>query len=260
MAERRMFAKTIVDSDAFLDMPVTARLLYYDLGMRADDHGFVNSPKKIMRTIGASEDDLRILLARRFIIGFDNGVIVIKHWRINNYLRKDWHKDSPYQDELARLEVSENGAYTVKSADVFGDEPSPNRQRIGDESATNRQQIGDVISLDKLVKPNQYKENGQTAGRFAPPTVEQVREYTAEKGLAVNAEHFVDYYAARGWKLGKGQPMKDWQAAVRTWANLDKERKAEKCGAIIESFDPEKTAADALERSMREMLEAIGND
>ena len=83
MAERRMFAKTIIDSDAFLDMPVTARLLYYDLAMRADDDGFVNSPKKIMRMIGASQDDLSILCLRKFLIPFDNGVVVIKHWRIH---------------------------------------------------------------------------------------------------------------------------------------------------------------------------------
>ena len=89
MAERRMFAKTIIDSDAFLDMPMSARLLYYDLGMRADDDGFINSPKKIMRMIGASNDDVNILIARKFVIPFDSGVVVIKHWRINNYLRND---------------------------------------------------------------------------------------------------------------------------------------------------------------------------
>ena len=88
MAEKRMFAKTIIDSDAFIEMPISARLLYYDLGMRADDDGFVNSPKKIMRMIGASEDDMRILAMRKFIIPFDNGLVVIKHWRINNYLRR----------------------------------------------------------------------------------------------------------------------------------------------------------------------------
>ena len=87
MAERRMFAKTIIDSDAFIDMPVTARLLYYDLAMRADDDGFVNSPKKIMRMIGASQDDLSILIVKKFILPFDNGVVVIKHWRIHNYIR-----------------------------------------------------------------------------------------------------------------------------------------------------------------------------
>lgn len=113
MAERRMFAKTIIDSDAFIDMPTTARLLYYDLGMRADDDGFVNSPKKIMRMIGASEDDMKILIAKKFIIPFESGVVVIKHWRINNYLRSDRYKKTTYQEEKEQLTVKENGAYSL---------------------------------------------------------------------------------------------------------------------------------------------------
>ncbi len=113
MAERRMFAKTIIDSDAFIDMPVTARLLYYDLAMRADDDGFVNSPKKIMRMIGASQDDLSILILRKFIIPFESGVVVIKHWKIHNYIQKDRYHPSKYEDEKAMLGVQENGAYTI---------------------------------------------------------------------------------------------------------------------------------------------------
>ena len=113
MAERRMFAKTIIDSDAFLDMSVTARLLYYDLSMRADDDGFVNSPKKIMRMIGASEDDLRMLAARKFIIPFENGVVVIKHWRIHNYIRKDTYNETKYKEEKATLMLDENNSYTT---------------------------------------------------------------------------------------------------------------------------------------------------
>ena len=113
MAERRMFAKTIIDSDAFLDMPVTARLLYYDLGMRADDDGFVNSPKKIMRVVGASQDDMNILIMRKFIIPFDSGVVVIKHWKINNYIRNDRYVETKYKEEKAALLFDENNAYTA---------------------------------------------------------------------------------------------------------------------------------------------------
>lgn len=117
MAERRMFAKTIIDSDAFLDMPVTARLLYYDLSMRADDDGFVNSPRKIMRMIGASQDDLGVLAAKKFIIPFESGVVVIKHWRIHNYIQKDRYKPTNYQKELSMLTVKENKAYTLDAPD-----------------------------------------------------------------------------------------------------------------------------------------------
>lgn len=115
MAERRMFAKTIIDSDAFLDMPMSARLLYYDLGMRADDDGFINSPKKIMRMIGASNDDVNILIARKFVIPFDSGVVVIKHWRINNYLRNDRYTETKYLEEKSTLDVDKNGSYTTKN-------------------------------------------------------------------------------------------------------------------------------------------------
>ena len=121
MAERRMFAKTIIDSDAFLEMPISARLLYYDLGMRADDDGFVNSPKKIMRVIGATNDDMNILIMRKFIIPFDNGVVVIKHWRINNYLRKDRYNETQYIEQMACLDVDEKGNYHLKDTNGIPD-------------------------------------------------------------------------------------------------------------------------------------------
>lgn len=126
-----MFAKTIIDSDAFLDMPVTARLLYYDLSMRADDDGFVNSPKKIMRMIGASQDDINILIFRKFIIPFDNGIVVIKHWRIHNYIRKDTYNETPYIEQKAMLELDENKSYRLINQEQF-----EARQLSVDDSST----------------------------------------------------------------------------------------------------------------------------
>lgn len=116
MAEKRMFAKTIIDSDAFLDMPLSTQSLYFHLSMRADDDGFVNNPKKIQRMVGASDDDFKILVAKSFIICFETGVIVIKHWLIHNYIRKDRKQDTKYQEEFSRLLVKDNGAYTLDSA------------------------------------------------------------------------------------------------------------------------------------------------
>ena len=118
MAERRMFAKTIVLSDAFLDMPLSARCLYFTLGMLADDDGFVNSPKSVMRQCGASMDDLKLLLAKKFILDFESGVIVIKHWRIHNYIQKDRYKQSKYIDEKETLLIDERGVYTKCIQDV----------------------------------------------------------------------------------------------------------------------------------------------
>lgn len=112
MAERRMFAKTIVLSDAFLDMPLSARCLYFTLGMFADDDGFVNSPKGIMRQCGASEDDMKVLISKKFVLTFESGVIVIKHWRINNYLRNDRYQETKYLEEKSELTTDDNGAYT----------------------------------------------------------------------------------------------------------------------------------------------------
>ena len=117
MAERRMFAKTIIDSDAFLDMSLSTQALYFHLSMRADDDGFINNPKKIQRMIGASEDDMKVLIIKRFIIPFESGIVVIKHWKIHNYIRGDRKKDTNYPEEMSLLAEKENGAYTLKTDD-----------------------------------------------------------------------------------------------------------------------------------------------
>ena len=113
MAERRMFAKTIIDSDAFLDMPLTTQALYFHLSMRADDEGFINNPKKIVRMIGAGEDELKLLFAKGYVIPFDSGVVVIKHWKIHNYIQKDRFKTTLYTDEKSCIYVKENNEYAI---------------------------------------------------------------------------------------------------------------------------------------------------
>ena len=113
MAERRMFAKTIIDSDAFIDMPLSSQALYFHLSMRADDDGFINNSKRIQRMIGASDDDLKLLFVKNFVIPFENGIVVIKHWKIHNYIRNDRYKPTMYQEEKRLLEEKENKAYTV---------------------------------------------------------------------------------------------------------------------------------------------------
>ncbi len=113
MAERRMFAKTIIDSDAFIDMPLTAQAFYFHLSMRADDDGFVNNPKKIQRMIGCSDDDMRLLIVKRFIIPFESGVCVIKHWKIHNYIQSDRYKETVYTEEKRQLITKENKSYSL---------------------------------------------------------------------------------------------------------------------------------------------------
>ena len=136
MAERRMFAKTIIDSDAFLDMPLSSQVLYFHLCMRADDEGFINNPKKIQRMVGCNDDDLKLLIAKSFIIPFENGIIVIKHWRLHNYIRKDRFKETVYQEERAMLDEKENGSYKLKNFDS-GNQLTANGQPTDNQAVTN---------------------------------------------------------------------------------------------------------------------------
>ena len=113
MAERRMFAKTVSDSDAFLEMPTSSQLLYFHLAMRADDDGFINNPKKIQRMVGCAEDDLKVLIGKKFVIHFESGVVVIKHWKIHNYIQADRYKPTVYSAERKLLSVKDNKSYTI---------------------------------------------------------------------------------------------------------------------------------------------------
>lgn len=117
MAERRMFAKTIIDSDAFLDMPLSAQALYFHLSMRADDDGFINNPRKIQRSIGCGNDDMKLLVAKNFIIPFESGIVVIKHWKIHNYIQRDRYKPTVCEEEKKQLGYKQNKEYYVKSPD-----------------------------------------------------------------------------------------------------------------------------------------------
>ena len=137
MAERRMFAKTIIDSDAFIDMPLSTQALYFHLSMRGDDDGFINNPKKIQRMIGASDDDLKVLIMKRFIIPFESGIVVIKHWKIHNYIRGDRKKSTVYPEEMSMLVEKENGAYSlVTDTCPSGDGQLPDKcqHRLGKDS------------------------------------------------------------------------------------------------------------------------------
>lgn len=112
-----MFSKAVINSDAFLDMPISARCLYFHLGMQADDDGFVASPKAITRSASCSEDDLKLLVAKRFIIAFGSGIVVIRHWKQHNYIPKDRYKPTTYLCEQAEI-VLENGVYEKRIHDV----------------------------------------------------------------------------------------------------------------------------------------------
>ena len=160
MAEKRMFSRKIVLSDAFLDMPMSARCLYFTLSMLADDDGFVDAPKSIMRQCGASQDDMGILLAKRFVLNFESGVVVIKHWLINNYLRSDRYTETTYLEEKSTLCIDENGAYTEKESY----EPLP--ETVGELVGIPTGIPTGIPSIDKDSKDKSSKEKNGKKGVF----------------------------------------------------------------------------------------------
>lgn len=153
MAEKRIFTKKITESDAFLEMPLSTQCLYFHLNMNADDDGFVNNSKKVQRMIGASDDDMKLLLAKNFIIAFENkGVIVIKHWWMHNVLRKDRYKETEYLEEKALLTKKENNVYTLGCQMVA--ERLPNGCHKVIESKVSKDKISkDKVNEDKKINP-----------------------------------------------------------------------------------------------------------
>jgi hypothetical protein len=141
-----MFSKKIIDTDAFLDMPSTARLLYYDLAMRADDEGFIGSPKGVMRTTGASIDDINILIMRKFVIPFDSGVVVIRHWKIHNYIQNDRFKPTVYADEKAQLSKGSDNVYRLDTNCIQNVSTLDTQVRLGKDSK-GKDSIGEVNTL-----------------------------------------------------------------------------------------------------------------
>lgn len=199
MAERRMFTKKITDSDAFIEMSSAAQALYFHLNQGADDDGFNNQIQVAMLKAHASTDDLKILMAKNFVIRFESGVIVIKHWRMHNTLRKDRYTPTNFQEELNQLGLKENGAYTLGCQMV----------------AKRLPQVSE--GKDNLGEDNIREAQGE---HFTPPTIEEVRAYGDSRGGKVDAERFVDYYASKGWMVGKAN-MKDWKAAYRNWERTE---------------------------------------
>lgn len=157
MAERRMFSKTIIDSDVFLDMPHAAQLLYFHLAMRADDDGFINNPKSIMRNARCSGDDIKTLVEQGFIILFENGIVVVRHWKIHNYIRNDRYKETKYKGEKATLVLDENNVYVQKDGDLStvgipSDNQMDTQDRLGKDSIGYK----DIVEQSPTSAP--YKE------------------------------------------------------------------------------------------------------
>ena len=199
MAERRMFAKSVIDSDEFLELPARCQLLYFHLGMRADDDGFVNKARAILRLTGCTEADMKTLIAAQYLISFPSGVVVIRHWKIHNYIRSDRLRATVYEEEKAMLLVEESGAYTLCQS---SDGQVAAQDRIG-KDRSEQQSAGDC-SLPE-------------AGAMArPPTATEVMIYVKQKKYHIDPERFVSFYNKNGW-MEQGKPMTDWKKAVDLW-------------------------------------------
>jgi hypothetical protein len=214
-----MFAKTIVTSDAFLDMPLSARCLYFTLGMFADDDGFVNNPKSVMRQVGASTDDLNLLLAKRFILSFDSGVIVIKHWYIHNYIRNDRYKETKYIEEKSTLMLDDKGAYTENNGLVYQTDTNgiPTVSKMDTQVKLGEVKLGKVSLGEDITTTT-------TARAMDAPILTEVYVYFKEwldEGAAKEAEKFHAYNAKRGWDC-----LPDWKATADLWiARIGEDRR-----------------------------------
>ena len=218
MAERRMFAKTIVTSDAFLDMPATARSLYMLLCVLADDDGFVNAPRSIMRQSGATEDDMKLLIAKRFVLTFQSGVVVIKHWRIHNLIQKDRYKETKYLEEKSMLALDENNAYTEADSGVYPEciQPVSNVEpqvRLGKDS-TGKDRVGEDNGEAQPPKPSRHKYGLYKNVLLSDEEYQRLQEEFPHD-YTERIERLSEYIASTGKKY------KSHLATIRSWARKD---------------------------------------
>lgn len=207
MAERRMFTKKITESDAFLDMPLSAQCLYFHLNMSADDDGFVNAPKKIQRLIGASDDDLKLLIAKSFVLVFETGVLVIKHWRMHNTIRQDRYHPTDYQEEYKQLGLKSNNSYTWQ----------PNGNQLETENRLGKDRL-DKINKKENIKRKKYgsfenvsltdEEYQKLKERFSDyeNKIENLSSYIASKG-----DKYKSHYATiLNWSRKENDNLPHW--------------------------------------------------
>lgn len=192
MAQKRMFDKRITDSDKFTDLPNSTKALYFMAGMNADDRGFFQ-PRRLQKMCGFTDDDFKVLIAKRYFISFESGVMVITDWNKNNYLDKNRITETEYIEELNLLRLI-NEKYELNTTCLTDVKPMFNQYSI-EENSINK--------------------------RFKKPTLEEIKEYCKERNNNIDAQRFIDFYESKDWMIGKNK-MKDWKAAIRTWEKNSK--------------------------------------
>lgn len=215
MADRRMFAMTIMDSDAFLDLPLSSQALYVHLCMRADDDGFLNNAKKIQRMVGADEADLQELLERRFLISFPSGVVVIKHWRMHNYIKKDRYKETVYTEEKGQLDVKKNGSYTEGEQFGYSSDTLWNQFGYSLEPQV-RVRVRDRVRVSKENLCPELEQSPSVATEEPPVEVIISLPILGGKEFPVTKKHyntFVEAYPGVSDIMAELKKMKAWLVA-----------------------------------------------
>lgn len=220
MAEKRMFSKKIIDTDWFMDMPASTQNLYFHLSMRADDDGFVSSPKRIIKLIGATDDDYKVLIAKKFVIPFESGVCVITDWRINNYLRTDRYNETIYKEEKDMLFLDDKGKYNLGIPLV---DPVLSKSNSNLISNTNNEK--EIKEKDIKHKYGEYKNV-----LLSDKEMESLKkEFDNYEDLIVYLDEYIEM---------KGYRAKSHYLAIRKWVieaverehrgNLNKDNQAQK--------------------------------
>lgn len=225
MAQRRMMSMHIIDSDAFLDMPTSSQNLYMHMLMRADDDGFVSNPKKISRMVGASEDDFKVLIGKKFVIPFESGICVIKHWRIHNYIQKDRYQETKYLEEKGLLEVKENGAYSLDTEciqDGYTGKVSIGKSKVSLE----------LVEQEVVSKKEKYGEFKNV--HLEPTEYLKIVELYGETATQALIEELGNYMASTGKRY------KSHYATLLNWAR----RKIQEHAQKTKNFNNTKTTAD----------------
>lgn len=214
-----MITKKVTDDDHFMELSASAQALYLHLSMAADDDGFCNQVAISMFKAHASVQDLQALLEKRYIYQFDNGVIVIKHWRMANALRKDRYTPTAFQEEFKKLKLKENGVYTLV----------PDGCQVDANCLPQIRLDKDRLDQDRLI-PSKEGNSEPKKGKkqFIAPTFEEVKQYCIERNSTVDPRKFFDYYDVGGWKDSKGNPVRNWKQKLLTWERKGTGKKPEK--------------------------------
>lgn len=187
MAKKRMFNLSIVDSDSFLDMPMSAQALYFHLNMRADDDGFVGNPKRVQRNVGASDDDLKILVVKRYLLAFEDGVIAIKHWRMHNTIQSDRYTPTEYLEERNLLRIKENKAYSLHEGVLVSEVMDKKSKRIVNSSIIECNQSVNTVETECFQDDSKMFPEMETKEANLFPNVETSRKQndSADIGLGL---------------------------------------------------------------------------